>query len=162
MQSITSLGDNDFAVSADCAASGFSAVRSALVPGFNRAGAAAPITIDGVAVVAGLIRRLYPVTAGRRARVRSGRAAPGAVEAALDCASCRAPVVRPGVAIIASLQTSPVPVSADCAACGSIAGWRSAVVPGFLRAGAAAPIIIDSVAIVALLAFSLYAVATGS
>ena len=50
----------------------------------------------------------------------SGRAAPGAHEPALDCASCRAPVERlprDGVAVVASLCTSPLAVSADCGAC---------------------------------------------
>ena len=45
--------------------------RSTHEAGFNRAGAAAPITIDDVAVVAGLIR-LQPVAACRRAVLARG------------------------------------------------------------------------------------------
>ena len=45
----------------------------------------------------------------------SGRAAPGAHEPALDCASCRARVARLRVLVVASLCTSPLAVSADCA-----------------------------------------------
>ena len=142
-----------------CGRAASSCGRMALVPRlFDAAGAS--VTTDGVAVVAGLIRRQLAIAAGRCTRVPSDRGAPLAMEATLDCASCRAPVARHGGAIVASLRTSPLAVSADCVACGSIAVWCSAAVPGFPRASAAAPITIDGVAVVAPLACSLIVVAT--
>ena len=54
----------------------------------SEACSSAAIPIDQVAVFALFVDSELPVSAGRNARVRRGRAAPGASKPAFDCASC--------------------------------------------------------------------------
>jgi len=120
-------------------------------------GTVAAIVIESVAVIAGFVTSLNPIsTGGRCTQIRRGQRAPIARVAACRfySALCRAAILRHNVAVITSLARRLEAVSANFNTARLPAVYCGAIPSRLSATGAVAAIAIGSVAVVARLVTS--------